>query len=157
VSSRPEPPDLEGFIEDSFFLDRLPPGSRERLVRYYEPFRDRIEYAMQESFDPETMSWRDWRNSYWDYLPPAPLEELKMADDEIRALERAAATDPAALTRPSQASGSGVARVSSGSGFSSRSLGSTSTARSRDTGRRRRSSRRRADRMAPSRSRSETT
>jgi len=99
VASRPDPPDLEGFIEDSFFLDRLPPGSRERLIRYYEPFRERIEYAMQESFEPETMSWRDWRNSYWDYLPPAPLEELKMPDDEIRALERAAATDPSALTR----------------------------------------------------------
>lgn len=99
MSSRPDPPDLEGFIEDSFFLDRLPPGSRERLIRYYEPFRRLIEHAMEEDYDPETMSWRDWRNSYWSLLPDAPLEEIKMSDEEIRALERAAVTDPDALLR----------------------------------------------------------
>lgn len=97
MSSRPDPADLEGFIEDSFFLDRMMPGSRERLIRFYETHRERIEYAMNEDYDPETMSWRDWRNSYWDCLPKPPLEELAMSDEEIRKVERdALAGDPQA-------------------------------------------------------------
>lgn len=73
MSSRPDPADLEGFIEDSFFLDRMPAGSRERLIAFYEPYREQIERDMQ-AFDPETESWREWRNSYWNWrsLPEPP-------------------------------------------------------------------------------------
>lgn len=99
MSSRPDPADLEGFIEDSFFLDRMMPGSRERLIRFYEPHRKQIECAMNEDYDPETMSWRDWRNAYWGCLPEPPLKEIKMSDEEVRGLERAATHDPEAMSR----------------------------------------------------------
>ena len=98
MSSRPEPPDLEGFIDYSFYFDRLAPGTRERLIAFYEPHRARIEYAMNEDYDPETMSWRDWRNAYWNHVLPEYPKEITMSDEEARALERQviASGDPGA-------------------------------------------------------------
>ncbi len=95
MSSRPDPPDLEGFIDDSFFFDRMPLGARERLVAFYEPFREQVESAMVDDYDPEEQSWRDWRNNYWQwYLPEPPKETMSMPlDEDIRGLERAAIAD----------------------------------------------------------------
>lgn len=81
MASRPDPPDLEGFIDDCFFFERLPDGAREKLIAFYEPHRRRT-----------------WRNDFWELLPQHH-EDLFMADDDFRALERAAVDDPQARTR----------------------------------------------------------
>lgn len=74
MSSRPDSCDLEGFMDDS--LVNLKDDERETIVRqfveFYEPHRKSIEYSMRHDYDPETMSWRSWRNARWDSLPNPP-------------------------------------------------------------------------------------
>lgn len=62
MSSRPECT-LEAFIRDAFSYGDEADYQQE--VARYEPLRDDIERQMLE-FDPETESWRDYRNGMLD-------------------------------------------------------------------------------------------
>lgn len=57
---------LEAFIEDAFAFPRSDGVSCADTVRKYEPVRDYIEFQLLECYDPDTQSWRDFRNSLMD-------------------------------------------------------------------------------------------
>lgn len=60
--------DMESWINDSFFWDRCPPQSFEKIVAILEPCRVDLEYQIAD-FDEDTQSWRDYRNAMWDCIP----------------------------------------------------------------------------------------
>lgn len=66
-------PTLEFFIQDAWFLEKMPAGSYEKLLAHLEPHREEIESQM-EWFEqhPGEASWRDFRNTIQHYLPECP-------------------------------------------------------------------------------------
>lgn len=59
---------FDEWVEDSFFS----PTTQEKIAEIkllLEPYREMIDNKLISDFEPETMSWRTYRNSLWSCLP----------------------------------------------------------------------------------------
>ena len=59
---------FDEWVEDSFFS----PTTKEQVDRIkllLEPYREMIDNKLDSDFEPDTMSWRTYRNSLWSCIP----------------------------------------------------------------------------------------
>ena len=59
---------FDEWVEDSFFS----PTTQEQLNQIkalIEPYREMIDNKLDHDFEPETISWRTYRNSLWSCIP----------------------------------------------------------------------------------------
>ena len=59
---------FDEWVEDSLF----PPTPEDKLQEIkllLEPYREMIDNKLSDDFEPDTMSWRTYRNSLWSCIP----------------------------------------------------------------------------------------
>ena len=75
-----------GCLPESWPTKMLNPIIQDRLVAFYEPWREQIEYRMREYDEDESGSWRDYRGMVvWDGIPDPPeslFEGFKKEDGQ---------------------------------------------------------------------------
>ena len=65
----------EGFVLE-MYIQPLTDEDVQLVLKAWEPFRERIDAALDYYWDrEEELSWRDYRNAAFDYLPD-PLTEV---------------------------------------------------------------------------------
>jgi len=70
---------FDEWVEDLFFT--VPREKFKEIKLLLEPYREMIDNKLTNDFEPETMSWRTYRNSLWSCLP----EEINQKTAEILA------------------------------------------------------------------------
>lgn len=68
---------FEEWVRDSVF-HTVPENYIQRVMQLLAPWRETIDEKCDD-FDEETQSWRDYRNSLWEYIP-------KHINDEVDAI-----------------------------------------------------------------------
>jgi len=66
---------FDEWVEDSFFS----PTTQEQLEQIkalIEPYREMIDNKLDHDFEPETMSWRTYRNSLWSCIPEGVNQKI---------------------------------------------------------------------------------
>lgn len=58
----------EDFVRDFYAGPELTDEQVALILKTWEPFRESVEITL-DMFEEEEQSWRDYRNSHFDYLP----------------------------------------------------------------------------------------
>jgi hypothetical protein len=69
---------FDEWVEDSFFCP-ITPDQLSRIKALLESYRESIDNKLSVDFEPDTMSWRTYRNDLWLYIP----KDLNDKIDEI--------------------------------------------------------------------------
>ena len=59
---------FDEWVEDSLFCS-ITPDQLGRIKALLEPYCESIDIKLVEDFEPDTMSWRTYRNDLWLYIP----------------------------------------------------------------------------------------
>jgi len=66
---------FDEWVADSFFSPTTQ-EQRDQIKALLEPYREMIDNKLDRDFEPETMSWRTYRNSLWSCIPDGVNQKI---------------------------------------------------------------------------------
>lgn len=74
---------FDEWVRDSFFCT-LSQRQLDQIKAILEPYREMIDNKLDHDFEPETMSWRAYRNSLWSCIPDGVNQRI---DEIVRPMD----------------------------------------------------------------------
>lgn len=74
---------FEEWVRSSLYGD-ISEEKIQQVLKLLAPFRKEIEYQLDEVFDPEEHSWRDFRNALWVHIPEGTQQDVDAILQRVR-------------------------------------------------------------------------